>query len=132
MDKHNKAQNVAHKHTTFMTILQLSKGGVFVGSNKLAHMATAMMNIQWDGSENSGKRFMEFTKNRTGMVNKKLYFDLNGGVNFDSDRFTRDLLNDEVLESERSQLGAESNAFDKLFGFDKDGIPAELKTAVEL
>jgi len=132
MDKHNKAQNVAHKHTTFMTILQLSKGGVFVGSNKLAHMATAMMNIQWDGSENSGKRFMEFTKNRTGMVNKKLYFDLNGGVNFDSSRFTRDLLNDEVLESERSQLGVESNAFDKLFGFDKDGIPAELKTAVEI
>ena len=132
MDKQNKALNAAHKHTTFMTILQLSKGGVFVGSNKLAHMATAMMNIQWDGSENSGKRFMEFTKNRTGMVNKKLYFDLNGGVNFDSSRFTRDLLNDEVLESERTQLGTESNAFDKLFGFDKDSIPAELKTAVEI
>lgn len=75
---------------------------------------------------------MEFTKNRTGMVNKKLYFDLNGGVNFDSSRFTRDLLNDEVLESERAQLGTESNAFDKLFGFDKDGIPAQLKTAVEI
>lgn len=132
MDKHNKAENAASKHTTFMTILQLSKGGVFVGSNKLAHMATAMMSIQWDGSENSGKRYMEFSKNRTGMVNKKLYFDLNEGVNFDSSRFTRDLLNDEVLESERSQLGVESNAFDKLFGFDKDGIPAELKTAVEI
>ncbi len=66
------------------------------------------------------------------MVNKKLYFDLNGGVNFDSSRFTRDLLNDEVLESERTQLGTESNAFDKLFGFDKDSIPAELKTAVEI
>lgn len=131
MDQHNKANNDLSKHTTFVTILQLSKGGVFVGSNKLKHMATAMMHLDWDGSENSGRRYMEFSKNRGGDVNKKLFFDLNGGVSFDEARYTRDLFNDDLLAEERKQLEGESNSFDKLFGFDKDNIPEELKTKVE-
>jgi len=132
MDQHNKAGNSLKLHTTFVTILQLSKGGVFVGSNKLKHMATAMMHLDWDGNENSGRRFMEFSKNRTGQVNKKLYFDFSDGVQFDEARYARDLFNDELLQEERKTLEGESAAFDKLFGFSQDGIPAELKTAVEL
>lgn len=116
MDQNNKAQNDLKKHTCFVTILQLSKGGTFVGSNKLKHMATAMMQLDWEGSENGGKRFMEFSKNRGGDVGKKLYFDLNGGVSFDEGRYTRDLFNDEVLLEERHQLETEAGAFDKLFG----------------
>lgn len=130
METHNTANNALHKHTTFVTILQLSKGGVFVGSNKLKHMSTAMMHLDWEGSENSGRRFMEFSKNRCGDVNKKLYFDLKGGVTFDEARYVRDLFNDDILEEERKSLDGESNAFDKLFGFDLDNIPAELKTKV--
>jgi len=132
MESHNKANNSANLHTTFVTILQLSKGGTFVGSNKLKHMATAMMQLEWDGNENNGRRFMEFSKNRTGMVNKKLYFNFDNGVQFDEGRFARDLFNDEVLEEERKALDAEGSQFDKLFGFDQDGIPEDLKTAVEL
>jgi predicted ATP-dependent serine protease len=132
MDQHNKANNSLKLHTTFVTILQLSKGGVFVGSNKLKHMATAMMHLDWDGNENSGRRFMEFSKNRTGQVNKKLYFDFSNGVQFDEARYARDLFNDEVLQEERRALEGESSAFDKLFGFNQDGIPEELRTAVEL
>jgi len=116
MSEHNKAQNKAGKYTTFLTILQLSKGGVFVGSNKLAHLASAVMYIKWDGDSNSAKRYMEFEKNRAGQVNKKLYYSLDNGVKFDEPRFQRDLFNDEVLEEERSQLNNESNAFDELFG----------------
>lgn len=128
METHNTANNALNKHTTFVTILQLSKGGTFVGSNKLKHMSTAMMHLDWEGSENSGRRFMEFSKNRCGDVNKKLYFDLKGGVTFDEARYVRDLFNDDILDAERKALDTESNAFDKLFGFDKDVIPAELKT----
>lgn len=131
MTKHNTAHNKTKTYTTFLTILQLSKGGTFVGSNKLKHMTTSMMKLDWEGNENNGKRFMEFSKNRVGQVGKKLYFDLNNGVSFDEARYARDLFNDEVLEEERKQLDAEGSAFDKLFGFDQDGIPAELKTEVE-
>ena len=132
MTQHNKGGNSTKTYTTFVTILQLSKGGNFVGSNKLKHMTTAMMMLDWDGNENSGRRFMEFSKNRTGQVGKKLYFELSDGVTFDEGRYTRDLFNDEVLAEERKALTGESNAFDKLFGFDKDAVPEELKTMVEL
>jgi hypothetical protein len=94
-------------------------------------MTTAMLTLDWDGNENSGRRFMEFSKNRTGQVGKKLYYELSNGVTFDEGRYTRDLFNDEVLAEERKALDTESNAFDKLFGFNQDGIPEELKTQVE-
>ena len=132
MESHNKANNLQNLHTTFVTILQLSKGGQFVGSNKLKHMATAMMQLEWDGTENTGRRYMEFSKNRTGQVNKKLYFDFQNGVQFDEGRFARDLFNDEILEEERKAIESEGSQFDKIFGFDKDAIPEELKTQVEL
>ena len=132
MTQHNKGGNSTKTYTTFVTILQLSKGGTFVGSNKLKHMTTAMMLLDWDGNENSGRRFMEFSKNRTGQVGKKLYYELGNGVSFDEGRYTRDLFNDEVLAEERKALNGESLAFDRLFGFDKDAIPEELKTTVEL
>lgn len=128
MTKHNMADNETRKHTTFITILQLSKGGTFVGSNKLSHMASAMMYVKWDGNENSNRRYMEFVKNRVGQVNKKLYFSLEAGVTFDAARWTRDLLNDELVAEERKQLETEGDAFDRLFGFDQDGVPEELKT----
>ena len=130
MDKHNTAKNISRKYTTFMTILQVGKSGVFSGSNKLKHMSSAMIHLEWEGSENSGRRFMYFSKNRVGQVGKKLYYTLNNGVQFDEGRYTRDLFNDEILEEERKSLDIESNAFDKLFGFSNDGIPEELKTQV--
>jgi len=117
MTAHNKG--LAKKFTTFITILQLSKGGQFVGSNKLKHMTSAMMDLQWDGKENSGRRYMEFSKNRMGDVGKKLFFDLSNGVKFDDARYQRDLFSDALLEEERNALENESNRFDKIFGFNE-------------
>lgn len=116
MIAHNKGKNKPKKYTTFVTILQLSKGGQFVGSNKLKHMTTSMMHLDWDGAENSGRRYMEFSKNRVGQVGKKLYFDLEGGVSFDEARYARDLFNDQIVQEERKALNTEGEAFDALFG----------------
>ena len=115
MDLNNKANNKLQKHTTFLTILQLSKGGVFVGSNKLKHMATAMLHLDWEGNENSGRRYMEFSKNRGGDVGKKLFFDLSNGVTFDEQRYARDLFNDQILQDERKQLETEGDQWDRIF-----------------
>ena len=117
MISHNKGGNKTSTYTTFITILQLSKGGTFVGSNKLKHMTTSMMSLDWEGGENAGRRYMEFSKNRVGGVNKKLYFSIEGGVSFDEARYARDLFNDELVSTERKQLETEANAFDTLFGF---------------
>jgi len=116
MIKHNKAENKLKKYTCFVTILQLSKGGTFVGSNKLKHMTTSMMHLDWEGGEN-GRRYLEFSKNRVGAVNKKLYFNIQNRVEFDEARYARDLFNDELVANERKQLENEADAFDKLFGF---------------
>lgn len=115
MNSHNKGNNKLSKYTAFITILQLSKGGQFVGSNKLKHMTSAMMSIDWKGGENSTERFLEFSKNRLGQVGTKLYFSLADGVGFDSNRYQRDLLNKEFLEEEKAKLGTEADAFDKIF-----------------
>ena len=115
MISQNKGHNKAKKYTTFITILQLSKGGTFVGSNKLKHMTTAMLHLDWKGGENSSERYMEFSKNRLGQVGQKLYFSLEDGVSFDQQRYQRDLLNEELIKEEREKLKSEEDAFDKLF-----------------
>ncbi len=120
MIKHNKGENKTLTYTAFITILQLNKGGQFVGSNKLKHLTTSMLHLDWDGKENSGLRYMEFSKNRVGQVGKKLYFSLDNGVQLDSARWERDLHSDDMLNVERESLLKEESAFDRLFGFEKE------------
>jgi predicted ATP-dependent serine protease len=121
----NAGKNKRKVYTTFITILQLSKGGTFVGSNKLKHMTTAMMELNWKGGENSTQRFMEFSKNRLGQVGQKMYFNFDQGVTFDEARYTRDLLNEALVEEERKQLDTEAGAFDKLFA----NLPNEMESS---
>ena len=115
MIANNQGKNKRKVYTTFITILQLSKGGTFVGSNKLKHMTTAMLELQWKGSENSAERYMEFSKNRLGGVGNKLFFDFTNGVTFDTTRYKRDLLNQELIAEEKEKLKHEEDAFDRLF-----------------
>ena len=81
-----------------------------------------MMELNWEGSENSGRRYMEFSKNRVGQVGKKLYFDFSNGVHFDEARYARDLFNDDIIQKEREALSQEGDAFDALFGLGQDAI----------
>jgi predicted ATP-dependent serine protease len=121
----NAGKNKLKKYTTFITILQLSKGGTFVGSNKLKHMTTAMMHLDWKGGENSTERYMAFSKNRLGQVGQKLFFSFEKGVEFDQMRYQRDLLNDELIAEEREKLKTEGDAFDRIFGSMETDLAAE-------
>lgn len=73
MRKHNSGGNSESAYTSFLCIQQVTKEGVFVGSNKLKHNTTGMMELRFTPD---GSRYIMFTKNRRGEVNKKLYFDL--------------------------------------------------------
>ena len=127
MISNNEGNNKSKTYTTFITILQLSKGGTFVGSNKLKHMTSAMMDINWEGGENSGSRYMEFTKNRCGMVGQKLYYRLGETVQLDKDRFIKELEYKAILEEE----GA-ANDFDWDQIFSKDESKEEVDIAQEI
>lgn len=76
LEKYNKSH-----YTSFLIIQQMTKGGVFVGSNKLKHMTTAFADLKFD---EIGNRYMQFTKNRRGgSMNKFMYnLDTHNKVNW--------------------------------------------------
>ena len=73
LEKHNKAENIAKKNTTFMIIQQVTKTGNFAGSNRFKHMITAMAHIKF---QPEGGRAIWFSKNRRGGEMNKLFFSL--------------------------------------------------------
>ena len=74
--KQNKGENKENKYTSFLLIQQVTKAGVFVGSNKLKHMVDAMMEMRREAERDGGMSYMMFSKNRNGMVEQKMYFEL--------------------------------------------------------
>jgi predicted ATP-dependent serine protease len=76
--QNNKGNNKENKYTSFLLIQQVTKAGVFVGSNKLKHLTDGMMEMRREAPSNGGGTYMEFTKNRNGEVANKLYFQLTG------------------------------------------------------
>lgn len=61
--RQNKAENSRGVHTTFLTIQQVTKSGAFVGSNRLKHMITAMMELRLENAKNIySDRYVVFFK----------------------------------------------------------------------
>ena len=79
LEKNNKANNQANKHTAFICIQQMTKQGEFAGSNRIKHMTTAMAALRFDGRGADAERYIEFSKNRRGSVGDKIYFSLSRG-----------------------------------------------------
>ena len=78
MKSHNMGANPQSKFTTFLCIQQVTKDGVFLGSNRLKHATTGMLEMRFD-EEDKSITFLEFTKNRRGSIGQRLLFDLRGG-----------------------------------------------------
>ncbi len=72
METHNEGNNETNVFTCFMVIQQVTKNGDFLGSNRLKHMTSAMLEMYRDKSSNSN--VMEFTKNRLGSAGEQLTF----------------------------------------------------------
>jgi len=125
MCSHNKGANDLKKYTTFIMIQQMTKGGKFVGSNKLKHNTTGMLEIRFDGSSEMAPRYLEFSKNRRGAVGKKLYFTLDkpNDVNYLEDKWHMEEDNRNRMESELEALEAEALEFDMLLNSDDVDTP---------
>ena len=83
LEKNNKANNKANKHTAFICIQQMTKAGEFAGSNRIKHMTTAMAALRFDGKGRDAERYIEFSKNRRGNVGDKVFFNLHRGGRVD-------------------------------------------------
>lgn len=115
---HNEGNNKRKAYSTFLMIQQVTKGGKFVGSNKLKHNTTGMIEIRFAGNstDTNSSRFIEFTKNRRGEVNKKLHFSLKQpkDVQYNENKWKMDEEARVRLESEIENLQEEAKAFDEL------------------
>jgi predicted ATP-dependent serine protease len=99
---------------TIFAIQQYTKGGTFVGSNKIKHMLTGMIYVMFD---KNGDRYVVFTKNRRGghMVQKRLYFTknkVNGRLEFDGQRLENDLAIIAHSQEELNKIQEEAGLFD--------------------
>jgi DNA repair protein RadA/Sms len=72
----NKGENKTSKYTAFLLIQQVTKQGVFVGSNKLKHLTDGMLEMRRESERMGGGTYMEFTKNRNGEAGQRMSFQL--------------------------------------------------------
>ncbi|MBR5639533.1 MAG: hypothetical protein IKW83_07190 [Muribaculaceae bacterium] len=115
--KHNKAMNEAKKNTTFLTIQQVTKRGNFMGTNRLKHMISAMMELRLDNPKNVfSDRYIIFSKHRRGDVGVKLYFSLSttGDVNYNERRFNEERRLRHIHSNISSQIRDFANKFENV------------------
>lgn len=115
--RHNKAINASKKNTTFLTIQQVTKRGNFMGTNRLKHMITAMMELRLDNPKNVfSDRYIIFSKHRRGDVGVKLYFSLSttGDVNYNERRFNEEKRLRHIHSNISSQIRDFANQFDNV------------------
>lgn len=116
--KHNKGENGAGKNTTFLTIQQVTKSGAFLGSNRLKHAITAMMELRLASKNNPySDRFVVFSKHRRGDVGKQLYYSLekSGDVTFDESRYRTDMLQRDLAKKANDAIIDYAEKFKQLF-----------------
>ncbi|MBR5743804.1 MAG: AAA family ATPase, partial [Muribaculaceae bacterium] len=115
--RNNKADNDAGINTTFLTIQQVTKSGAFIGSNRLKHMITAMMELRLENPRNIySDRYVVFSKHRRGDVGVRLYYNLSstGDVNYDEERYERDQRLRHIQSHVSAQLRDFANQFDNI------------------
>jgi DNA repair protein RadA/Sms len=115
MRKNNAGQNDKKINSSFLVIQQVTKGGNFVGSNKLKHSLSGMAEVRF---EEDGTRYINFVKNRRGEVNKRMFFDLSssGDVKYDIVRYNLDENDRKIICTEKDALKDEGSSWDIIFG----------------
>ena len=116
--KQNKAVNDAGINTTFLTIQQVTKSGHFIGSNRLKHSITAMMELRLENPKNIySDRYVVFSKHRRGDVGVKLYYDLSvtGDVFYNEEKYLQDRQLRKLQSTAALSLRKFADRFDLIF-----------------
>ena len=89
---HNEGKNLRGAYSTFLLIQQVTKAGVFVGSNKMKHITDAHLEMKRESEREGGGTYLMFTKNRNGQAGLK---------------FSYQLANNEIYYGQISEEGSE-------------------------
>ena len=118
LKEQNEGHNDMSANTTFLIIQQVTKSGNFIGSNRLKHYITAMMELRLENPKNVySSRYVVFTKHRRGTVGIRLYYDLGveGDVFFDEKRFMQDQQIRSLQSKASDSIRDVADRFDRLF-----------------
>jgi predicted ATP-dependent serine protease len=118
MKQQSKGGNSKSINTTFLTIQQVTKSGAFVGSNRLKHSITAMMELRLENPKNIySDRYAVFTKHRRGDVGVRLYYDLGstGDVFYNEERYRNDQQIRRLQSNAANSIRNLADQFDHLF-----------------
>ena len=118
MKQQSKGVNDRSVNTTFLTIQQVTKNGAFVGSNRLKHSITAMMELRLENPKNIySDRYAVFTKHRRGDVGVRLYYDLGstGDVFYNEERYRNDQQIRRLQSNAANSIRNLADQFDLLF-----------------
>lgn len=118
MKLQSKGVNDRSVNTTFLTIQQVTKSGAFVGSNRLKHSITAMMELRLENPKNIySDRYAVFTKHRRGDVGVRLYYDLGatGDVFYNEERYRNDQQIRRLQSNAANSIRNLADQFDLLF-----------------
>ena len=118
MKQQSKGGNSKSINTTFLTIQQVTKNGAFVGSNRLKHSITAMMELRLENPKNIySDRYAVFTKHRRGDVGVRLYYDLGstGDVFYNEERYRNDQQIRRLQSNAANSIRNLADQFDLLF-----------------
>lgn len=118
MKQHCKGGNARNINSTFLTIQQVTKTGAFVGSNRLKHSITAMMELRLENPKNIySDRYAVFTKHRRGDVGVRMYYDLSatGDVFYNEERFRNDQQIRRLQSDAANSIRNLADQFDLLF-----------------
>lgn len=114
----NKAANGRGVNTTFLTIQQVTKAGHFIGSNRLKHSITAMLELRLENPKNVySDRYAVFSKHRRGDVGVRLYYDLSvtGDVYYNEEKYRQDRQLRKLQSTAASSLRKFADRFDLIF-----------------
>jgi predicted ATP-dependent serine protease len=74
--KHNGADNKSKAYTTFLLIQQVTKSGLFLGSNKIKHITDAHLEMRRESEKDGGGTYLMFSKNRNGNAGIRFTYQL--------------------------------------------------------
>lgn len=115
MDSIRRGNNDLKKYTAFFCTQHMTKGKEYAGSTNLKHMTDAMMNLLTD-EKSPTETYIEYTKNRDGKKNVRLYFYIDDkGLQFNEERFKRDNEIRIKIDNTREIMNTNSNKFEEFF-----------------
>ncbi len=119
--KHAEGVNDRGALTSFILVQQFTKGGTFLGANRLIHDVDGSIVLRKEGESRFSPRYLMFTKHRGGDSHERLYYDLTAGgdIIYDGERLERERKLHQLQADDARSIRNAADSFTN-FSFNQD------------